>query len=306
VMVEPGMIWSESLKLLKSTLPANISIRQNLPKGKWRGLADPTELHQILVNLCANAAHAMRESGGDLSITLDQVGFDGVSVPVGLEPGDYMRLNVGDTGHGIEQAFLERIFEPYYSTKPLGEGTGLGLAVVHGLVEAHGGAITVVSQAGQGTTFTVFLPLAQTQAAAPAPSEQQALPRGVGRLMLVDDEPELLAMQSKSLERLGYRVSAYENAALAWRAFREDPQGFDLVVTDQATPEMTGLQLADRIRSLPSGAPIILCTGFLERRLDEEISRVGIREVLIKPFSRSHLALAVQRALAPRPADRIN
>ena len=299
LVVEPAIIWKETLKLLKATLPANIRIEQRLGAGGWKTLADPTELHQVLLNLGANAAHAMRQEGGVLSVALAQTQAPAPGLPAGLAPGRYLQLTVSDTGHGMDPATQERIFEPYFSTKPPGEGTGLGLALVHGLLQGCGGAISVRSQPGQGTTFEVFLPLTQ-DAAASSPADSQAAARGSGRVLLVDDEAEVLAAGSAILERLGYQVSGRANGAQAWQAFLEEPQGFDLVITDQAMPELTGLGLARRIRALPSAVPIILCTGYLEPRLEEEVAQLGIDQVLHKPYSRVRLAGAAQRALAGR------
>ncbi|MFH1034408.1 MAG: ATP-binding protein [Pseudomonadota bacterium] len=297
VVVEPSIIWEETLKLLKSTLPANIRIEQRLGAGGWKTLADPTELHQMLLNLCANAAHAMRQDGGVLTVSLAETQVPDPAAPGGPAPGRYLRLTVSDTGHGLDQAILERIFEPYFSTKPPGEGTGLGLAVVHGLVRGYGGSIGVRDHEGPGATFEILLPLAEESAVAEA-DQPQTPSRGSGRILLVDDEPEVLAAGGAILRRLGYQVEGRADGAQAWRAFQEDPQGFNLVITDQAMPELTGLGLARRIRSLPSAVPLILCTGFLEPRLEEELAQLGIAEVLHKPYSRARLAGAAQRALA--------
>jgi PAS domain S-box-containing protein len=299
VATEPAIIWKETLKLLKATLPANIRIEPHLGAAGRKTLADPTELHQILLNLCANAAHAMRQEGGVLTVTLTEAQVPEQNLPGALAPGDYLRLTVSDTGHGMDQATQERIFEPYFSTKPPSEGTGLGLAVVHGLVQGNGGAISVQSQVGHGTAFEVLLPLAAATAA-PASVQPQAAARGTGSILMVDDEPEVLTVGSGILERQGYRVMGQTNGERAWRAFLDHPRGFDLVVTDQAMPELTGLGLAKRIRALPSDVPIILCTGFLEPRLEGEVAQLGIAEVVQKPYSRVRLAGAAQRALASR------
>ncbi|MBI4798977.1 MAG: response regulator, partial [Desulfarculus sp.] len=296
--MDPAVIWKETLKLLKATLPANIKIEQRLAFGGSCLLADPTELHQMLMNLCANAAHAMGQDGGILTVELTEVGLEEDARTLDLAPGRYFSLSVRDTGQGMDQATRERVFEPYFTTKAPGEGSGLGLAVVHGLVQALGGAISVHSQPGRGATFQILLPVAPQAAAAPPTTDSQPASRGSGRVLLVDDEPEVLALGRHMLGRLGYVVIPHANGALAWQAFQADPGTFDAVVTDQAMPEMTGLMLARRIRSLPSQVPIILCTGFMEPSLDQEIQELGIAEVINKPYSKARLATAVQRALS--------
>jgi CheY-like chemotaxis protein len=240
----------------------------------------------------------MRDEGGILDVRLSSAsfGYDDDLRPVELGPGSYVLLTVSDTGRGMDHATMARLFEPYFTTKKQGEGTGLGLAVVHGIVEAHGGAITVRSGLGQGTTFFVYLPRANDEME-PAHKKASQLPRGGERILLVDDEPGLLSAEQKMLELLGYRVTAVRDGAEAFELFRSRPEDIDLVITDQTMPGVSGLQLAKECMSIRADLPVILCTGFSETVTPEQAQAVGVREYLLKPLMLTDVAEAIRRVL---------
>jgi CheY-like chemotaxis protein len=261
-------------------------------------IADQTQIHQIIMNLCTNAAHAMQEKGGVLEITLNKIEVDTNSAGMvpHLEPGTYMALTVSDTGEGIAPEALQRIFEPYFTTKEQGEGTGLGLSMVHGIVENLGGVIKVYSEPGSGTTFNIYLPCADTQGGSMARAEAK-IPGGDERILLVDDEAMILEMTGELLTQMGYRVTARTSSVEAFNAFQADPDRFDLVITDQTMPNMTGKALAAKILGIRTGFPIILCTGFSTSINAEKALALGIRAFIKKPILRNELAAAVRLAL---------
>jgi len=295
--VQISLIVKEALKMLRSSLPSTIEIQEEVIS---RGVieADPTQVHQILMNLCTNAGHAMRDKGGTLHVSLNDLVLDesmSAQYP-GLKSGPYLKLSVSDTGHGMEQAVIDRIFEPFFTTKAQGEGTGMGLAVVHGIVKSHGGSITVYSEPGRGTTFHVYLPAIKTRATQEAPAEGP-LPRGTERVLFVDDEPALALSGKQMLERLGYRVIAKTSSTEALEAFREQPDRFDLVVSDLTMPNMTGLDLAEELMRIRSDIPIIICTGFSRLNTAERARKVGIRKLIMKPLVLRQLAETIRRTL---------
>jgi CheY-like chemotaxis protein len=289
----------EALRLLRASLPATIDIRTNLPAGSPAVLADPTQVHQILMNLGSNAAYAMREHGGRLELTQSviQVAEHEAPAEAGLRPGRYVRLSVSDTGHGMDPATLEHIFEPFYTTKPPGEGTGLGLAVVHGIMQAHEGRVAVWSQPGAGTTFHLDFPAAAVESPA-APQFAGTLPLGSGqRILFVDDEPAVSGLANAMLQRLGYVVETYNDPSVALEAFRRAPERYDLVMTDLTMPHHTGVELARQLRQARPGVPILLMSGFAANSAEREAQALHIDEWLTKPFSLQGLASAVLRAL---------
>jgi CheY-like chemotaxis protein len=250
------------------------------------------------MNLCANAAHAMRGSSGVIRVSLDEVVVPSGPAESGasLPPGPYLRLSVEDTGCGMEPAVLDRIFEPFFTTKPVGEGTGLGLSVVHGIVKKHGGDIKVSSRPGRGTVFQVFLPQSeglQTEAPGAAP----AAPGGNERVLVVDDEPTLVVMMEQKLRRLGYQVETASGAAEALETFARAPSRFDLVISDQTMPRMSGLELAVEFRRIRPGIPVILCTGLAQDFSSDAAARLGISEIIGKPVNTERLGFAIRRAL---------
>ncbi len=293
-----GPVVKETLKLIRASLPSSIRIRQRIETDIRPVEADPTQVHQVMMNLCANAAHAMAESGGVLEVVLAGVELDGT--PGGrhapLAPGRYLKLSVGDTGHGMGPETMDRIFDPYFTTKKKGEGTGLGLAVVDGIVKGHGGAILVESEPGKGSRFHVFLPAIQKLTGSlEEPAETD--PRGTEHVLLVDDEPGLAEIGGKLLEQLGYRVTTRTGSIEALDLFRAQPERFDLVITDMTMPHMTGDRLAREMMRLRPGLPVILCTGFSRTMSAERAAELGIGAFLMKPVVRRDLARTVREVL---------
>lgn len=295
-----GSILKEALKLLRSSLPSTIEIRQEILATTEQDtvLADPTQIHQVVMNLCTNAAHAMRVHGGRLTVGLSHfaAGDTRRSRFPGLAAGPHLCLTVTDTGHGMDAAVKERIFDPYFTTKGSGEGTGLGLAVVQGIVRGHGGMISVDSEPGQGTTFNVFLP----QIAHEIVHEHETswvLPTGSERVLFVDDEHVLAELGKEMLEALGYAVTTMTNAHDALNAFRNRPEAFDLVITDMTMPGLTGRELAKELMALKPDLPVILCTGFSELVNANEVKESGIRELVMKPYAINNLAVTIRQVL---------
>ena len=296
----PANIVKEVIKLLRPTLPSTIAIKQQISPKAGPIHMDPTQLHQILMNICTNAFHAMEENGGTLAISLRNVTFTTKDLPNTLQakPGSYVELLVGDTGSGIPASIRDRIFDPFFTTKDLGKGTGMGLSIVHGIVTGYNGFIHLHSTPGEGTTFQIYLPLAtiseQENGTAPPP-----IPGGNEHILFVDDEEVLVDMVQNILERLGYQVSVRTNGIDALATFRDNPDRFDLIITDQTMPGMTGTELAQRILTLKPEMPIILCTGYSTLISEEEAKAHGIREFAMKPLTKMDLALLIRQALPP-------
>lgn len=291
-------IVNEALELLRATIPKTIKICLEINEDADPVLADPTQIHQVIMNLGTNACHAMQENGGTLKVTLDNLHVDAelaASSPE-LHEGAYVRLAISDTGHGMGQATLEHIFEPYFTTKKFGEGSGLGLSVVHGIIMGHGGAITVEATPGQGTMFTVYLPRLFNEVVREVP-EPESLPRGEERILFVDDEEALVSLGQKILASLGYEVTIATSGVDALGLFRSDPQAFDLIFTDQTMPIITGMQLSEQILKVRPDIPIILCTGFSATTSDETAKAVGIKQFVMKPLTKQALALTVRKVL---------
>jgi PAS domain S-box-containing protein len=288
---------SETLQLMRASLPTTVEIHERLDAG-CRVAGDPSQLHQVLMNLCTNAGHAMRRGGGVLSVRLESVEL-GAADESGLgqrAPGRYARITVRDTGHGISPDVAEHVFDPFYTTKGPGEGSGMGLAVAHGIVTGHGGAITVTSEVGRGTTFEVLLPEAsavESVETVPVTSTQ----RGSETILLVDDEPALVGMLTETLRRHGYSVEAFVDAEEALQRFGERPDRFDLVVTDQTMPKMTGTTLTRRVRDLAPELPVILVSGYGELLDEETIREAGVSAMLAKPHRTHQLELLIRELL---------
>ncbi len=299
--VQLPRLVEEALTLLRASLPSTIAIRHHISQDAGTVLADPTQLQQVLLNLCANAEYAMRETGGLLEIRLQPVEVDEqvTAQHPELPAGPYVRITVTDTGHGMTPDVVERIFEPFFTTKRPGEGTGMGLALVHGIVASHGGVVTVASVVGQGTTFTVYLPRTADSARDEAAPEGD-LPTGAERVLFVDDEESLVGLGQEILMLLGYDVVVCTSSVEALDVFRMAPQRFDLVITDQTMPHMTGEELALELRRLRSDIPIILCTGFSHIIHAERAQELGIDAFLMKPLAMQELARVIQQVLAPR------
>jgi len=303
VNIEP--IVREAVRFIRATIPSTIEIEERLNPRCGVIRCDATQIHQVVMNLCTNAYHAMRESGrGTLRVELQPAtlrAHEVLGVAGEVPAGEYAHFLVSDTGHGIETTLLERIFDPYFTTKRPGEGTGMGLSVVLGIVKSVGGDIRVESRVGQGTTFYLYLPCLSPQEAPSSqpvsPGATAALRHGTGRILFVDDEEPLTRLGQRILEGLGYGVQALTSPTAAWEMFQQDPTCCDLVITDMSMPKMSGADLAQRLLSVRPDLPILLCSGFSETFDAQKAADVGIREFLVKPVSKADLAAAVARCL---------
>ncbi len=291
-------IVKEAMKLLRSSLPTTVEIRQYYRSAQDTVLADATQIHQVLMNLCTNAVHAMRQREGVLEVNISRqvLSTDNPAYDPELKEGAYLQLVVSDTGEGIDPAIKDKIFDPFFTTKKSGEGTGLGLSVVYGIVKDHGGIITVESEPGKGTVFTIFLPLilADEELAGPG---MVSLPQGKGHILYVDDEEAIASLGREMLSSLGYDVTIHLRSRDALEAFRAHPERFDLVITDMTMPHMMGTNMAREMLKIRPGLPIILTTGFSEGINEEESKKIGIREFIMKPFTLHGLAQAVKRTM---------
>lgn len=298
--IQLDFIIKEALKLIRSSLPTTIEIRQDVPKDSGTILADATQIHQIIMNLCTNAYHAMRESGGILNVSLTErtiLKEDFTYSEVTLSPGTYLRLEVSDTGYGMDRATLSKIFDPYFTTKEIGEGTGLGLSVVHGIVQNCGGTIKVYSEPGQGTSVCIFFPKIDNDISNKAEQPDTVLQTGIERILLVDDDQMIVDLMRTSLTDLGYQISAFSNSQQALHAFSAAPESFDLIITDMTMPKMTGMDLAKKILSIRQQTPIILCTGYSELITREKADAIGIKAFLSKPILREELSRTIREVL---------
>ena len=291
-------ILKEVLKLLRSSIPTTIDIHQKLEAESDTVFADPTQIHQILLNLCTNASHSMQERGGELTINLTEEHLDPEAAGKfsDLNPGPYLKLTVSDTGHGIDTETMNRIFEPYFTTKETGEGTGMGLAMAHGIVKSYDGDITVESEQGKGTTFNVYLPRIEADIS-PVEEPSVQLPKGTERILLVDDEKGAVDVIQSMLEKLEYKITGRTSSIEALEAFRNNPQGFDLVITDMTMPNMTGKDLAKELMSIRSDIPIILCTGFSEQIDERRAREMGISAFVMKPIVMLQIANTIREVL---------
>jgi nitrogen-specific signal transduction histidine kinase/ActR/RegA family two-component response regulator len=291
------LIAKEALKFLRASLPATIEIRQDIQSDSLV-MADPTQIHQVFMNLCTNAEHAMREKGGVLAVKLTDVEFDEDSAGdhPGLKPGKFLELKVSDSGHGISPNLLDRIFDPFFTTKEKGEGTGMGLAVVHGIVGSHGGTIAASSEPGRGSAFTVYLPVIEKRME-PQTMEERPIPTGTERILFVDDEPALGDIGKQTLESLGYKVTTRTSGIEALELFKAKPGGFDLVITDMTMPNMAGDNLAKELIRINPQIPIILCTGYSTRIDQKKAAKIGIRSFVSKPVLKKDLAESIRKVL---------
>ncbi len=287
----------EAVKLLRPTLPANIEIRQKI-ETEAAIMGDPTEIHQILMNLCTNARYAMEETGGVIEISLGETTLKSVDLKTipDVEAGQFVELTVSDTGVGIDEEIIGNIFDPYFTTRKSGKGTGMGLAVVHGIVNSYGGTITVESVRGRGTAFHIFFPKTDLDVL-PDIVADEMVPTGTEHILFVDDVWGVVNFGKKMLERLGYTVTSRTSSVEALEAFRAQPEKFDLVITDQTMPNMIGTELAREILSVRPDLPIILCTGYSAYITEEQVKAMGIREYVMKPFVRREMAEVIRRVL---------
>jgi PAS domain S-box-containing protein len=291
-------VVGDTLELLAASLQPGVRLERRLQAGDAAVIGDATQLHQVVMNLCTNAMHAM-SAGGVLTVVLERAAVTSPRVVFhgALSAGRYVRLVVSDTGTGIPPEVLERMFDPFFTTKVVGEGTGLGLPLVHGIVGDLGGAIDVATKRGEGTTFAIWLPLAG-ETARPVPKATRQAPRGSGEaLMIVDDEPALVTLAEEMLAELGYEPVGFRSSVAAMEAFRADPQRFDLVLTDEAMPDLTGTALAREIRTLRPEIPVLLMSGYGGTALAARAAAAGVREVLRKPLESRDLAESVARVL---------
>jgi signal transduction histidine kinase/CheY-like chemotaxis protein len=289
----------EAFKLLRATIPSSIEIDCDIDEFCGPINGDPTQIHQIIMNLCTNAYHAMQESGGKLEVKLKEINinYEQSLERVGIKIGKHIELTVKDSGHGMDQQVMDRIFEPYYTTKEQGKGTGLGLSVIHGIVKNYAGDIVVSSQSGKGSTFKVYLPVIdefEEEIETTAPSTEI---NGTERILLVDDEKQIIDIEQQILERLGYKVTPKTDSEEALEEFAAQPDRFDLVITDMTMPKMTGDQLAKRMMDIKPQIPVILCTGFNEAITEEKALAMGIDKFIMKPIIKDDLANTIRTVL---------
>ena len=303
IALQIAPIVKETLRLLRASIPSTIEISQTIEMSSHQVMADPTQIHQVLMNLCTNAYHAMREKGGVLSVVVKEVEVTerDIRSRVDRQPGYYTRISISDTGCGMERSTLERIYDPYFTTKAPGEGTGLGLFLVHGIVKSHDGFIDVYSEAGMGTKFQIYLPIAEAGAEGTQSLPADVAMPGTGHILLIDDEEAITAMLKDLLEDLGYCVTISNSSVDALSLFRANPGAYDLVITDQTMPHLTGIELAKSMTQLRAEIPVILCSGFCDLMTDEESRALGIRRIVTKPVLCNEFSFIVRRVLDEVP-----
>lgn len=295
-------VIKEALRLLRASIPATITIRSDIDTGSGNVLADPNQLHQVIMNLCTNAHHAMRKEGGSLRIKLRGVVLDRQSAMISqrLAEGPYVQLTISDSGHGMDEQTVKRIFEPYFTTKGKEEGSGLGLAVVHGIVDSYGGTVTVESVPGEGSTFTILLPRIEAERDKKPPGRDSELPRGTEKVLFVDDELPLARLGEKMLEKLGYEVTLASSGVEALEKVKADSAGYDIVITDQTMAGITGAKLAEELLEMHPELPIVICTGYSDILDEVKAREMGVKALLMKPLDINKLAETVRKALNSR------
>ena len=293
------LVIKEALKFLRSSIPTTIAIKKNINPDCAPVLADPTQIHQIIMNLCTNAYHAMMDTGGVLGISLQPVELTSEDLGniIHLSPGSYLQLEVSDTGHGMNKDVRERIFEPYFTTKGPGVGTGLGLAIVHGMVMNFGGDLTVYSEPGKGSTFQIYLPVVKEWEEFVLQEDTTPLPTGNERILLVDDDEDLTRMTRTIIEQLGYTVTALTSSVETLEMFRQEPDYFDLLISDLTMPNLTGTELAEQILAIRPEMPIVLCSGYSELINAEQAKNLGIRDFIMKPVIKRDFAKLIRKVL---------
>lgn len=289
-------IIKETLKMLRSLLPTTIRLHYNIPSDIPMILANPTQIQQIVMNLCNNSAHAMKDGGGDLHIELETVSLEASLDTPDVTPGLYLKLMIRDSGHGIPDSHKPRIFDPFFTTKKPEEGTGLGLSVVHGIVISNKGIITVDSEPNQGATFNVYFP-ATLDTAVQFSHFEEPLSNGNERILLIDDETDIVDVGKRMLERLGYQVTATNDAVNALKLFKTNPNVYDLVITDMTMPYITGAELARELMKIRVDIPIIMCSGYNSQLTSKAAKEIGIRNCIMKPFVKREIAKIIREAL---------
>ena len=289
----------EALKLLRATIPSSIEINSSVDEECGPIIGDPTQIHQVVMNLCTNAYHALQETGGKIEVCLKEINlsYEQSLQRVGMKVGRHLELTVKDNGHGMTPLVMERIFEPYYTTKEQGKGTGLGLSVIHGIIKNHGGDISVYSQPGKGATFSAILPVIDDIEVEIEPVKTAGATNGNERILLIDDEEQIIDLERRILEGLGYKVTPKTDSEEALAEFRARPDRFDLVVTDMTMPKITGDRLARRLMDINPQIPVILCTGFNEAITEEKALAMGIDKFVMKPIVRDELANTIRTVL---------
>jgi PAS domain S-box-containing protein len=295
--VQVKLLVKEALKLLRATIPSTIGIEENIQSNSLL-MGDATQIHQVVMNLCTNASHAMRDGGGILTVNLSDVKIDSEfnSKYSDVSPGLYIMLTITDTGHGMSSEVLEKIFDPFFTTKEKGEGTGMGLSVVHGIVHSHGGTISTYSEQGKGSTFKVLFPAIESVLTS-GEKIDIPIPTGTERILFIDDEPTIVNMSKQILESMGYSVVTRTSSIEALKYFKARPNNFDLVITDMTMPKMTGDILAAELMKVRPNIPVILCTGFSARIDEKKASAIGIRAFVSKPIIKREIAHTIRKVL---------
>ena len=290
-------VIKETFKLLRSSVPTTIQMELQLKTESDTVYADPSQIQQVIMNLCTNAAYAMRGTTGSINISLEHISFGPTDLPEpDMQPGDYLVLSVKDTGVGMDEEIRSRVFEPFFTTKPVEEGTGLGLSVAYGIVKSHRGSITVYSEPGKGSVFRVYLPTAETGILEKAET-LKPVPGGNERILFVDDEEPIVNSVGNMLQRLGYKIMVLTDSREALKIFSADPSQFDLVMTDQTMPFMTGEDLGKELMRIRSDIPVILCTGYADFISSEKATAMGFQGFIMKPFTIREGAELVRRVL---------
>lgn len=298
ILINPGLIVHEALRFLRASIPTTISFNIDINSEYGNMMGDPTQFHQIIMNICTNAVHAMPGNSGVISVSLDNVSFEESGIENFEFEGtpDFVRLSISDTGKGMEKAVLDRIFEPFFTTKKMGEGTGMGLAVTHGIIKSFNGEVVVESEKGKGTRFHIYFPMI-AEKSVENKENTSIIQGGTERILLVDDDQDLLEMLHELVESLGYHVVSYSDSIEAGAVFCENPDDFDLVITDQTMPGMTGAELARNILSKRKEIPIVLCTGYNDSIAPEIAEEIGISEFLSKPVKRNKIAEIIRKLI---------
>ena len=297
--VEVQKVIKEALKLLRASIPASIEIVHDIDENCPPVMGDATQIHQVVMNLCTNAYQAMQDGDGKLEVILKEtyVGYEQTTQKIGMQPGNHLQLLVKDEGCGMDASVLERIFEPYYTTKEQGKGTGLGLSVIHGIIKNHRGDIFATSKPGKGTVFTVYLPVIEDGDVEEEFEAVDGTEKGTEHILLIDDEEQIVSMERQMLESLGYQVTACADSVEALKQFSKHPETYDLVITDMTMPRMSGAELAKELLDIKPNIPVILCTGFNEDITEEKALEMGIQKFIMKPVIKNDLATTIRNVL---------